>query len=73
MKTAPDQPLGAPIRWSQALVFLRNNVARSFLETVWKTTVSVSEMLRHEKGRLVVPRGGIEPPTHGFSVRCSTN
>ena len=21
----------------------------------------------------VVPRGGIEPPTHGFSVRCSTN
>jgi hypothetical protein len=20
----------------------------------------------------VVPRGGIEPPTHGFSVRCST-
>ncbi len=22
---------------------------------------------------VVVPRGGIEPPTHGFSVRCSTN
>jgi hypothetical protein len=22
---------------------------------------------------LLVPRGGIEPPTHGFSVRCSTN
>jgi hypothetical protein len=22
---------------------------------------------------LMVPRGGIEPPTHGFSVRCSTN
>ena len=21
----------------------------------------------------VVARGGIEPPTHGFSVRCSTN
>src|SRR4051794_1207236 len=21
----------------------------------------------------LVPRGGIEPPTHGFSVRCSTN
>jgi len=20
-----------------------------------------------------VARGGIEPPTHGFSVRCSTN
>ena len=23
--------------------------------------------------RLVVARGGIEPPTHGFSIRCSTN
>jgi len=21
----------------------------------------------------MVPRGGIEPPTRGFSVRCSTN
>ena len=21
----------------------------------------------------VVPRGGLEPPTHGFSVHCSTN
>jgi hypothetical protein len=21
----------------------------------------------------VVAKGGIEPPTHGFSVRCSTN
>jgi len=21
----------------------------------------------------VVPRGGIEPPTRGFSIRCSTN
>ena len=24
-------------------------------------------------GFYVVARGGIEPPTHGFSVRCSTN
>jgi hypothetical protein len=24
-------------------------------------------------GKVMVPRGGIEPPTHGFSVRCSTN
>jgi len=22
---------------------------------------------------IVVAKGGIEPPTHGFSVRCSTN
>ena len=22
---------------------------------------------------MLVARGGIEPPTHGFSVRCSTN
>jgi hypothetical protein len=25
------------------------------------------------KGKVVVPRGGFEPPTRGFSVRCSTN
>jgi len=25
----------------------------------------------HKKG--MVPRGGFEPPTRGFSVRCSTN
>ena len=24
-------------------------------------------------GLYLVARGGIEPPTHGFSVRCSTN
>jgi len=24
-------------------------------------------------GHKMVPRGGIEPPTRGFSVRCSTN
>jgi hypothetical protein len=24
-------------------------------------------------GETMVPRGGIEPPTRGFSVRCSTN
>ncbi len=35
---------------------------------------SPSPRLRHAKPkRNVVPRGGIEPPTRGFSVRCSTN
>jgi hypothetical protein len=24
-------------------------------------------------GEIELGRGGIEPPTHGFSVRCSTN
>lgn len=28
---------------------------------------------RKDKIRTLVPRGGIEPPTRGFSVRCSTN
>jgi hypothetical protein len=28
---------------------------------------------RKEITRNVVPRGGIEPPTRGFSVLCSTN
>ena len=26
-----------------------------------------------ENSGMLVARGGIEPPTHGFSVRCSTN
>ena len=38
VKTAPDQPLEAPIRWSQALVFYRNDVAWNFREAVWKPT-----------------------------------
>jgi hypothetical protein len=25
------------------------------------------------EGKFMVARGGIEPPTRGFSVRCSTN
>ena len=25
------------------------------------------------KSKIMVPRGGIEPPTQGFSVLCSTN
>ena len=28
---------------------------------------------RRKVAEMLVPRGGIEPPTHGFSVRCSTN
>ena len=27
---------------------------------------------RDEEG-MMVPRGGLEPPTHGFSVHCSTS
>ncbi len=26
-----------------------------------------------DRGKGVVPRGGLEPPTHGFSVHCSTS
>src|ERR1043166_494278 len=39
-------------------------------------TAGLRELHRLLLGGLVegvVPRGGIEPPTHGFSVRCSTN
>jgi len=30
-------------------------------------------ILSENQGVLVMGRGGLEPPTHGFSVRCSTN
>ncbi len=35
-----------------------------------KTDVTVSP---RNLGKFMVARGGIEPPTRGFSVRCSTN
>ena len=31
---------------------------------------SIEEM---RESKIMVPRGGIEPPTQGFSVLCSTN
>ena len=48
-------------------------------------TGALSGVLGHDKadplnketqvnpGNSLVVRGGLEPPTHGFSVRCSTN
>ena len=36
------------------------------------TEASAASLL-HAGARDLVPRGGIEPPTHGFSVRCSTD
>ncbi len=38
--------------------------------------VSRPEMVRVGwalEGKAKVVRGGVEPPTHGFSVRCSTS
>jgi hypothetical protein len=37
-----------------------------------KTQVTI-ETFEDPLSEGVVAKGGIEPPTHGFSVRCSTN
>ena len=34
---------------------------------------SLNEKTQGNLGDSLVVRGGLEPPTHGFSVRCSTN
>ena len=34
---------------------------------------SQNEKTQEKPGNSLVVRGGLEPPTHGFSVRCSTN
>ena len=34
---------------------------------------SLNEKTQVKPGNSSVVRGGLEPPTHGFSVRCSTN
>jgi hypothetical protein len=42
-------------------------------------TFKLNPMLAQQKPEfkpdplLMVPRDGVEPPTHGFSIRCSTN
>jgi hypothetical protein len=43
-----------------------------------RSTVTDTEAIQSPEdpcgfGRLLVPRGGIEPPTRGFSVPCSTD
>ena len=35
--------------------------------------LSMSTLGGNRRDAAEVVRGGIEPPTHGFSVRCSTN
>ena len=35
--------------------------------------MGLGNVLTHDMPKEVVPRGGFEPPTRGFSVHCSTN
>ncbi len=37
------------------------------------TVTNIGIILPDVKDKLIVDRDGIEPPTHGFSVHCSTN
>jgi len=40
---------------------------------VFNQADSLNAKTLEKPGNLAVVRGGLEPPTHGFSVRCSTN
>jgi len=42
---------------------------------VWNTDLGLEQISRIlvARERFMVPRGGIEPPTRGFSIHCSTN
>ena len=51
----------------------RIEVAGSIVAILDMAYRSPGEQTRTRSVALVVPRGGIEPPTHGFSVHCSTN
>ena len=51
----------------------RIEVAGSIVAILDMAYRSPGEQTRTRSVALVVPRGGIEPPTRGFSVRCSTN
>ncbi len=53
-------------------------IGHAFIEKVLIRSVeNIDEVFHDKKGRNIVPAlvvwGGIEPPTHGFSVHCSTN
>ena len=39
---------------------------------LWDAGLELAHQTKPE-GRSLVPGGGIEPSTHGFSVRCSTD
>ena len=78
-----NSPVGRPRRWCDVMRTWPRIIWRSMPATR-KVTAQIRHnrrMPRHspidklvEKLRnLMVARGGIEPPTRGFSVRCSTN
>jgi hypothetical protein len=39
----------------------------------WKLEIEIDPLSTFGMGKEEMGRSGIEPPTHGFSVRCSTN
>ena len=48
--------------------FVRTNLSKQLPNIVYTTWQLGANPLKS-----LVPRGGIEPPTRGFSVRCSTD
>ena len=50
-----------------------NRSMLEFYDAEMKRAQSIITARDNEKGKKMVARDGIEPPTQGFSVLCSTN
>ncbi len=64
---AAESPRTVSHRVANGLEILNSDFAE------YKQKLAVCQGLRHTASLCEVDRGGIEPPTPGFSVLCSTN
>ncbi len=60
-------------RWANAPGLCRKLVQIGALSDISKSGKEQAAVTTCRKKSCEVGRGGIEPPTHGFSVRCSTD
>jgi hypothetical protein len=49
------------------------NQRRNTSRCIFSASLRSLDWLRQSKAEKMVVRDGIEPPTHGFSVHCSTS
>ena len=67
-------PMQEQFGWSDSQVgFIFSSFYVRHIHSLSESEMQLQSNLTNCVPRKVVPRGGIEPPTRGFSVLCSTN
>jgi sulfate adenylyltransferase len=70
--TGVSDPYEAPLR-PELRIDTRDCTAQEAASAILARLAAEGYVDNSEAGGSVVAKGGIEPPTRGFSVRCSTN